>query len=452
MSDEPHALSASQLKQLHKRSIHVLDQLVTDEGIYASTKHGWSGEFHSWFGRDTAITADLVYAACELDGDPSLSRRAYSALQRLAQWQGTRDDRKTGEVKGKIPHEVGSVAEENPAISRIEHGVTTNDSAWYVDRADGLLKNWDSSDSTPLWIISIIRGQRANKRQLNEKLIEELKAALDWCLSNVRKFDGLSGFVGADLQPGRIYSGIHNEGWKDSFQIYQFADGKLAVHPIKDVLINAEVWSALRYGADVFAERDTHYAKRLRQAAEKLKERFNNDRTGFKFTDETGLVYYAPAIDGNGHRLPFIAADVGMCLWAYYDHESVVDDRCVRDVVERLVRPDMLNPQAGIRDYSLGASFKQGTHYHGDPYTYWPFVSALIVRGLDHFGYRGEARRVAESLLRGVSHFDTCIELFVETANRGYKPWHHPTLPQQSSENQAWTAAAIYYATSYLLK
>jgi len=105
-----------------------------------------------------------------------------------------------------------------------------------------------------------------------------------------------------------------------------------------------------------------------------------------------------------------------------------------------------------MRDYSTLTSFKNSTNYHGSAHTYWPFVSAMTVRGLDHFGYKKEARLVATAMLKGVSNFPSCIELFVETRGGTFEPWHHPDIDQQTAVNQAWTAAGMYYATHYLLK
>lgn len=99
------------------------------------------------------------------------------------------------------------------------------------------------------------------------------------------------------------------------------------------------------------------------------------------------------------------------------------------------MRSDMFNPEAGVRDYSLLTPLIGGTNYHGSPNTYWPFVSALIVRGLDHFGYKTEAKAVATAMLRAIQRFDSRIELFIETPEHKYAPWHHPTMGQQSSVN-----------------
>ena len=124
-----------------------------------------------------------------------------------------------------------------------------------------------------------------------------------------------------------------------------------------------------------------------------------------------------------------VSADAALCLWAYHDRECIVDDKHIPAVVERIMQPDMLNPDAGVRNYSrdiYGGKLLAGG-YHRSPNTYWPFVSGLIAAGLDHFGYTHEATKVAESLLRCVDHFDGCIEMFLGTGKNSYVPWQHPT-------------------------
>lgn len=441
-------LDKSDLKMLRRRSKKVLLQLITERGIYASTGRGWRGAYHAWFGRDSAITAGLVFQAEKLGHRKRLAKKTYRALQQFAHWQGSKDNPETGEELGKFPHEI---RDKFSKVNEFQHAAATNSKPWFID-SDGLLKNWDTCDSTPLWIIAIARGNRYYGRKFSHETLLQLKLALRWCLQNIEKNGGLAGFYAAELQPGRLYSGLHNQGWKDTVQIYQYADGQLATHPIKDVLINAETWAALKYGAEIFAKRDKIFAQQLEEQAQALKKRFNNPETGFLITDTAEGPFYAEAIDGKNQKLPSVAADVGMCLWAYYDDECVIDKKYLSSVVARIMMPDMFNPNAGVRDYSLNSTFIQGTSYHGSPYTYWPFVSGLIAAGLDHFGYKKESAQVAEAMLAGVSNFDTCIELFVETKNGRYHPWHHPKLDQQSAANQAWSAAGIYYAARYLQK
>lgn len=444
-------LSKNELIVLQNRGLATLEKLVTKHGIYASTQHGWSGEFHAWFGRDSAITADLIFAAQQYNRNSNLAGDAYADLEFLIRWQGRADNAKTGESHGKMTHEVRKLS---TTVDFVQHSAGTNLKPWYVDPADGLLKNWDSCDSTPLWIISIARWHKLTGAEYSPIIIPHLRLALEWCLANLKQYGGFAGFRGADLQPHRLYSGLHNQGWKDSVNIYQYQNGELAKQPIKDVFVNGAMWSALRYGAEIFRDQEGAFAETLQTAARNLKKRFNHVHSGFLMLDKkTNLHFYAQALDRYDARLTQQAADVGMCLWAYYEDECIIDKSYMSEVVTRLVLPDFLNTKAGIRNYSLGTFFGEGTQYHGSSHTYWPFVSALIANGLAHFNYDKEAQAVNMAFLQGVSEFQTCIELFVEDDMGSLHPWHHPLLRQpQSAADQAWTAAAVYYGTSYLLR
>jgi glycogen debranching enzyme len=201
-------------------------------------------------------------------------------------------------------------------------------------------------------------------------------------------------------------------------------------------------------GSEEFTSDDPEFARRLAWAAGTLKVKFNDKKYGFLLDDAT---YFAQAIDGRGNQLPQQSADAAMCLWAYYQDDSVIEIPYVDRVIERITRPAMFNPAAGVRNYAEGTEFHQGTRYHGSSHTYWPFVSGVIARGLVHFGYDGHAAEIINAYLLAVKHFQSNIEMFIETSDHRLAPWHHPELEQQSAIQQAWTAAAVYYGSLYLL-
>lgn len=438
-------LTLQDIFSLKQKAEAVLDALITEKGIYASTEEGWQGPYHAWFGRDSAITTDLLRAAYELGGSPKLTKKTLRGLQHLATWQGRTNNPATGEEIGKIPHEIRDSF--NKVLS-VQHAPGTNKDPWYIDPADHLLKNWDSCDSTPLWVIATVRTHNALELPYPPAVLDSLKLALQWCLANLQRFDGLAGFLGADLSTGRLYSGLHNQGWKDSFQVYQYENGELASHPIKDTLVNAETWAALQAGASVFANIDLDFSKTLSQAAHNLKKRFNSPVDGFLFMSKE-QPFFAEALDGNNHQLRSLSADIGACLWAY-GSENIFDSKYISPVVTKIMGDSFFNPQAGIRNYAIGTIAKQGTNYHRSSHTYWPFISALTIHGLEKFGYHSEAQAVAVAMLQAIKQLHSNLELFIE-ANNHLSPWKHPSLGQQSATNQAWTAAGVYYASLFLL-
>jgi glycogen debranching enzyme len=447
MNDIPkQTLTKDELIALRDRAWETLNTLITPQGIYASFDYGWDGPYHSWFGRDSAITTDFICAAIAYGGDSELAIRAQQALTTFMAWQGKTDDAATGEEKGKFPHEIRATFDN---IDRVQHAPNTNRLPWYVDPADHLLKNWDSVDSTALWVVTMIRAHKVLKQSsYSEAVRASMRHGLEWIMKNIETYDGLVGFIGADQQPNRTYSGLHNQGWKDSFQIYQNDDGTLATHPIKDVLVNAEAWTALYEASEVFSD-DAEFSSRLSKTAGMLRERFNDVQKGFLLPDKT---YFAQAIDGNGKQLPQTSIDVGMCLWMGHEGMNVIDPQYIDEVTSKVKDATMFNPRAGIRDYGLGTVFKQGTLYHGSSHTYWPFASILVARGLDKFDYHEEAAEVITATLSAVERLGSNIEMFVETLNLKLVSWHHPKVGQRSSAEQAWTAAAVYFGALYLLK
>lgn len=442
---EKQTLSTAELIELRDNAKTVLDKLVTLQGIYASTSDGWMGPYHAWFGRDSAITTDFLCAAVEFGGDINLADTGRRALLALARWQGQKNNEATGEEDGKLPHEIRKHFTE---VQELQHAPNTNQKPWFIDPVDGILKNWDSVDATALWLIATVRAHRKLSMPYKGETRLQMKKAYEWLLRNMSHYEGFVGFLGADLQDGRRYSGLHNQGWKDTYQVYQDDQG-LAKHPIKDVLVNAEAWAALQFGLEEFRDEDPELARRLRMAAETLRKLFNDPEKGFLLKDET---YFAQAIDGRGKQLPQLSADVGMCLWAFCQDDCVIDYPYVDRIVEKITQPELFNPVAGVRSYALGTEFHYGsTRYHGSPYTYWPFVSGLVARGLLHFGYDDQAAKIMTAYLLAVKHFQSNIEMFAETSDHRLVPWHHPELEQQSAIQQAWTSAAVYYASLYLL-
>ena len=446
MTGRPKELTKEELTALRDNAEKILFELVTPEGIYGSSDMGWRGSYHSWFGRDSAITADFLCYAMNIGGSRALVETAKDALVAFSVWQGKADDIETGEERGKLPHEIRNSFNE---IDRIQHTKNTNEKPWFIDPKDGLLKNWDSVDSTSLWVSSVIRVHKALKEQVDEVTLESIRLALEWLVRTIHTFGGFVGFIGADEMKGRVYSGLHNQGWKDSFQIYQNPDGSLARHPIKDVLVNAEAWQALMLGCELFHSRDESFSRELGVVAETLKRRFNDAQAGFLLPSKE---YYAQAIDGDGHQLPQFSADVAMCLWAAERGECVIVPSMVEAVAKEITSSHFLNPSAGIRNYSINTEFSQGTKYHGSPQTYWPFVSGLVAIGLDQFGYKEKAEEVIESYLHAVHQLGSNIEMFVENEKGGLAVWHHPNVGQESVAEQAWSAAAVYFGSLYLLR
>lgn len=430
-------------------AIQTLDQLVTWNGIYASTAKGKEGVYYAYFGRDSAEVTNSLLQAALLEGDIKNNiflRRAVSGLINLIKWQGTHDDPETGMQLGKFPHEIRTDSRfySHLTVKRKREG----NKSWYLDPRDYILKNWDSNDATPFITSVIFRLHEVHFMEITDELEEKIKSALNWCIRNIKEHHGLAGFSRCE---DRTWGGLTNHGWKDSEYAYLLNDGNKPCHPIHDVLVNAHMWEAFKRGAHFFSHKDKLFSQQLEDEAINLKKLFNDEKKGFLFYDkENGLYYFAEARDVNGNKLETICADPAMALASYVGKECVIEDKYIPHIVKRIMKNDMCDHNAGIRTYcSSKGPYDQTGGYHRGPNTFWPFVSGRIGEGLHNFKFTNEAKSVLAAMINGVQKFNTCIELFLKKDDN-YLRFQDEQSGQTSCTDQAWTAARLYYAVRFL--
>ncbi len=165
----------------------------------------------------------------------------------------------------------------------------------------------------------------------------------------------------------------------------------------------------------------------------------------------SGEYYLAEAIDKHSKKLTGISCDAALSLWAHVDGETIIEKKYTRSIIKRIMLSDMFDPEAGIRTYSSSGKAYDPVAYHRGPHTFWPFVSALIADGLNELGYIYESRQILTAMVRGITKFDSCIEMFVKN-DTNYQKFREPTTGQESANDQAWTAASLYYASHFLQK
>jgi len=438
-------LDDERLGAIAGHALKILGSLVESKGIYASNDGPWNGKYHHYFGRDTAITALFIFEAEKLTGKYQLSPIALQALMAMAKYQGRQNNPKTGEEKGKIPHEINT-SQEN--INRLQaQAEASGGKLWYVDQKDHVLKNWDSVDSTPLWIIAICRYIQ-DGRQVTPEIYQKLVAAIWWCISNLEKSGGYSGWLPAEYQAGRESGGLTNQSWKDSRSAFLLDNGEIPNYPIHDVFSNAATWSALRHGADILRERDKKTSKAAAKAAKQLKRRFNKIRHGFRLK---GSIYYAEALDAQLQQLTTSSIDVGMALSMSFGKETIFYTKYLKNIVAKLMSDEFYNEELGLRTYTQNIkNYSLNDQYHRGPQTFWPFTGALVALGLGTIGRQMDAEKVLRSQLSGLNQFDSFVELYqLKDGKAGL--WHDTGSKQTSTLNQAWTAAAAYWASNYLV-
>ncbi|MBU8865650.1 amylo-alpha-1,6-glucosidase [Paenarthrobacter aromaticivorans] len=350
--------------------------------------------FMALFGRD-ALLASLM----ALPVDPSL---ALGTIQTLADRQGRVVDPISEEEPGKILHEVRLDVSSGLALG--------GKSAYY-----------GSVDATPLFVTVLGEvGRWGFAAETISALLPHADRALEWIRDYGDK-DG-DGFVEYSRLNDR---GLINQGWKDSWDGINFADGSLAEPPIALCEVQAYVFSAyLSRSMIAYDAGDMALAEEYRERAARLKRQFNEQ---FWLPDRG---YFAIALDGRKRPVDACASNMGQCLWF-----GIVDKDKAPLVAERLMSPEMFSGW-GVRTLATDMGAYNPASYHNG--SVWPHDNAIIAAGLLRYGFVEQAQRISTALLEAAQYSEGRLpELFCgfsrEVIN---KPVPYPT----ACSPQAWAA------------
>ncbi|GAP55422.1 amylo-Alpha-1,6-Glucosidase [Arthrobacter sp. Hiyo6] len=263
-------------------------------------------------------------------------------------------------------------------------------------------------------------------------LIPNADRALDW-ITNYGDRDG-DGFV--EYQRATKH-GLINQGWKDSYDGINFADGTLAETPIALCEVQGYVYSAYVSRALLALEAgDSALAASWGDRAAELKEEFNR-----KFwLPEQG--YFAIALDGDKRPVDACASNMGHCLWS-----GIVDDDKAPLVVRRLMAPDMFSGW-GVRTLATTMGAFNPVSYHNG--SVWPHDNALIAAGMMRYGFIEEAQQLSMAVLDAAAAFGGRLpELFCGFDRQpGRAPVPYPT----SCSPQAWASATPIHLIRTMLR
>ena len=362
--------------------------------------------FMTLFGRDSLLASEMA-----LPVDPSL---ALGTLQTLADRQGTVVDPMSEEEPGKILHEVRL---------DVSSGLSLGGKSTY----------YGSVDATPLFVVVLGSASRYGFfADTISALMPHADRALEW-ISEYGDKDG-DGFVEYQrLNP----EGLINQGWKDSWDGINFADGTLAEGPIALCEVQGYVYAA--YTARAWMAHDagdaalaTHYADRAAQ----LKKQFNEQ---FWMPDRG---YYAVALDGKKRQVDACASNMGHCL-VY----GLIDEDKAPQVVERLMSPEMFSGW-GVRTLASDMGAYNPASYHNG--SVWPHDNALIASGLLRYGFIAEAQRIATALLEAAEYSGGRLpELFCGfSRDQVAEPVPYPT----ACSPQAWAATTPIRLVTSLMR
>jgi glycogen debranching enzyme len=362
--------------------------------------------FMTLFGRDSLWASEMA-----LPVDPSL---ALGTLQTLADRQGKVVDPVSEEEPGKILHEVRL---------GVSSGLALGGKSVY----------YGSVDATPQFVMTLASVSRWGfAKQTIAALLPNADRALDW-VRNYGDKDG-DGFV----EYSRLNDhGLLNQGWKDSWDGINFADGTLAEPPIALCEVQALVYSALQARAWMaYDGGDAGLAAQLTDEAAALKKRFNE---AF-WLPERG--YFAVALDGRKRPVDACASNMGQCLW-----HGIIDDDKVPMVAERLMSPEMFSGW-GVRTLATNMGAYNPASYHNG--SVWPHDNAIIAAGLMRYGFVEEAQRIATALLEAADYSDGRLpELFCGFSREQVtEPVPYPT----ACSPQAWAATTPIMLITSLMR
>lgn len=359
------------------------------------------------FGRDSIIAS---YQSLLVQ--PAL---AEGTLKVMARFQGKKNDKYTEEQPGRIIHEI--------RFGRLAAQKTIPHAHYY-----------GTIDATPLFVILAEQYYRlTGNLDLIKMLKNNIYAALDW-LDKYGDLDG-DGFIEYHKTNPK---GITNQGWKDSGEAVNFADGRMAETPIALVEVQGYAYSAKKRGANLARILgDTKKADALESQAKELKEKFNK---AFWMEDKG---YFCLGLDKDKKQIDSITSNGAHVLWT-----RIADVEKAEAVAERILQSDMFSGW-GIRTLSTEDAAYNPVSYHNG--SVWPHDNSIIMVGLLKYGLEKEAAQILSALVDASRHFPKrrLPELFCGfDKEQTAIPINYPT----SSSPQAWAAAAIPYMTLSLLR
>jgi glycogen debranching enzyme len=383
-------------------SLRIADPAHPDRTVIAAGAP-W---FMALFGRDSLLTSLMA-----LPVDPAI---ALGTLQTLAEHQGQKVNKLTEEQPGRILHEV-----------RLGSGAALS--------LGGDKTYYGTADATPLFVTLLGEISRWGlEPRAVQELLPHADRALDW-ITRYGDRDG-DGFVEYERATRH---GLINQGWKDSYDGINFADGTLAEPPIALCEVQGYVYSAYVSRALLALDAGDHaLASSWGDRAAALKEEFNRRF----WLPQRG--YFAIALDKDKRPVDACASNMGHCLWS-----GIVDDDKAPLVAQRLMEPDMFSGW-GVRTLASTMGAFNPVSYHNG--SVWPHDNALIAGGLMRYGLIEESQRVAMAILDAAEAFGGRLpELFCGFPREaGLPPVPYPS----SCSPQAWASATPIHLIRVLLR
>ncbi|QZY29901.1 glycogen debranching N-terminal domain-containing protein [Nocardioides coralli] len=352
--------------------------------------------FLTLFGRDSLWSARLLV--------PFGTDLALSTLRVLARRQGSGDDPAVEEQPGKILHEVRAAP---------------------LDLGDQHLPPlyYGTVDATPLFVCTLADAHAwgADHDQVQD-LLPAARGCLEWIVANADPADGWLRYI------DHTGTGLANQGWKDSHDSVQFADGRLADPPIALSEVQAYAYEAAVRGAALLEAFGEPAVPGLAEWAEARVQRFAAD---FTVTGTDGA-HPAIALDRERRPVDSLTSNIGHLLGT-----GLLTSQGAERVATLLTDP-RLHSGFGLRTLSAASPRFSRLSYHGG--TVWPHDTAIAVRGLAAEGRHDVAGLLARGLFVAAESVDYRLpELYGGDSSADVD---HPAAYPAACRPQAWSAAA----------
>ncbi|MPZ64286.1 MAG: amylo-alpha-1,6-glucosidase [Pseudonocardiaceae bacterium] len=357
--------------------------------------------FVALFGRDVLISS---YQARAFRPELMLA-----ALAALAARQGRVSDPGNEEQPGKILHEV-----------------RFGDRPWLGEgTAGGARPYYGSADSTPLFLIMLGEALRwGAPHEVLTELLPAARAAMSWLRGpGDPDQDGLIEYAPTGPRS------LTNQGWKDSENAVQFADGTLARPPIAVVEVQGYAYRARRELAAVLSHLG-HRAEADDLVAEAAQLRALIRRRYWRPGSDGTPGSFALALDHDKRQVDSITSNMGHLLWC-----GVPSQQEAEQVAVHLASPAMASGW-GLRTFSAEMAGYNPISYHVG--SVWPHDTVITCEGLRRYGIDDVAMRLAGDLLDALAIFDDRLpELF---GGHRREPGDFPAPYPTACRPQAWAA------------
>jgi glycogen debranching enzyme len=135
------------------------------------------------------------------------------------------------------------------------------------------------------------------------------------------------------------------------------------------------------------------------------------------------------AVDGQGRPVKLVVSNPGQLLFC-----EMLDKHEQREVVARLMGPDLLTDYGIRTEGSREQSFKYDSYQNG---SVWPFDNWVIYQGMKKCGFDQEAQIIKESMIRAYEALGGLPEAYSVNANGEIG------AVRNACRIQAWSAGAL---------